>query len=226
MEGLRVFGDPMSLNSIIGWLKPRELIFFDMLEASVGNLLEASRLFEKEFLSREHSSQWSDLRRRMKDLEHVGDEITHNIVDRLNRTFVTPLEREDILALAHALDDVVDCLDGVSERLVLYKVTAVMPLAAQLAHLVVLGSEELVPLIHSLRNMSNTMAINSQIQACMELENQADVVFHHALAEIFEDPKDPIELIKWKEILALLEDATDRIELVSKVVSSTVMRNA
>jgi predicted phosphate transport protein (TIGR00153 family) len=226
MEGLRVFGDPMSLNSIIGWLKPRELIFFDMLEASVGNLLEASRLFEKEFLSREHSSQWSDLRRRMKDLEHVGDEITHNIVDRLNRTFVTPLEREDILALAHALDDVVDCLDGVCERLVLYKVTAVMPLAAQLAHLVVLGSEELVPLIHSLRNMSNTMAINSQIQACMELENQADVVFHHALAEIFEDPKDPIELIKWKEILALLEDATDRIELVSKVVSSTVMRNA
>ena len=216
----------MSLNSIIGWLKPRELIFFDMLEASVGNLLEASRLFEKEFLSREHSSQWSDLRRRMKDLEHVGDEITHNIVDRLNRTFVTPLEREDILALAHALDDVVDCLDGVCERLVLYKVTAVMPLAAQLAHLVVLGSEELVPLIHSLRNMSNTMAINSQIQACMELENQADVVFHHALAEIFEDPKDPIELIKWKEILALLEDATDRIELVSKVVSSTVMRNA
>ena len=139
---------------------------------------------------------------------------------------MTPLEREDILALAHSLDDVVDCLDGVCERLVLYKVTEVMPLAAQLSHLVVLGSQELVPLIAALRNMSNTAAINSQIQACMELENQADTVFHQALAEIFEDPKDPIELIKWKEILALLEDATDRIELVSKVVSSTVMRNA
>jgi len=214
------------LNSLIAWLKPREMVFFDLLESSVANLLKASRLFEQEFVSRDQVGQWGDMRRRMKDLEHVGDEITHSIVDRLNRTFVTPLEREDILALAHALDDVVDCLDGVCERLVLYKVTAVMPLAAQLAHLVVLGSEELVPLIHSLRNMSNTMAINSQIQACMELENQADVVFHHALAEIFEDPKDPIELIKWKEILALLEDATDRIELVSKVVSSTVMRNA
>ena len=216
----------MSLNTLIAWLKPREMVFFDLLESSVANLLKASRLFEQEFVSRDQVGQWGDMRRRMKDLEHVGDEITHSIVDRLNRTFVTPLEREDILALAHALDDVVDCLDGVCERLVLYKVTAVMPLAAQLAHLVVLGSEELVPLIHSLRNMSNTMAINSQIQACMELENQADVVFHHALAEIFEDPKDPIELIKWKEILALLEDATDRIELVSKVVSSTVMRNA
>ena len=216
----------MSLNSLISWLKPREMIFFDQLEASVGNLLEAARLFEREFVTRENPGQWADFRREMKDLEHRGDAITHDIVDRLNRTFVTPLEREDILALAHSLDDVVDCLDGVCERLMLYKVTEVMPLAAQLSHLVVLGSQELVPLIAALRNMSNTAAINSQIQACMELENQADTVFHQALAEIFEDPKDPIELIKWKEILALLEDATDRIELVSKVVSSTVMRNA
>ena len=216
----------MSLNSLIAWLKPREMVFFDLLEGSAGNLLLTARLFEKEFRSREKSSEWTDMRHRMKDLEHAGDEITHNIVDRLNRTFVTPLEREDILALAHALDDVVDCLDGVAERLMLYKVTEVMPRAVELAHLVVLGSEELVPLIASLRNMSNTKSINHQIQVCMELENQADAVFHLALAEIFDNPKDPIELIKWKEILALLEDATDRIELVSKVVSSTVMRNA
>lgn len=216
----------MSLNSLINWLKPREMIFFDMLEASVGNLLEASKLFEREFISRSHPSQWSDLRRQMKDLEHVGDEITHNIVDRLNRTFVTPIDRDDLLALAHALDDVVDCIDGVCERLVLYKITTIMPLAVQLAHMAVLGSEQLMLLIHSLRNMSNTKTINDQIQTCMELENQADTIFNQALAEIFEDPKDPIDLIKWKEILSLLEDATDRIELVSKVVSSTVMRNA
>jgi uncharacterized protein len=216
----------MSLNTLIAWLKPREMVFFDLLEGSVSNLLMASRLFEKEFVSKDKAGQWGDMRRRMKDLEHAGDEITHDIVDRLNRTFVTPLEREDILALAHALDDVVDCLDGVCERLVLYHVSAVMPKAAQLAHLIVLGAEELVPLIAALRNMSNTKSINNHIQACMELENAADAVFHEALAEIFADPKDPIELIKWKEILALLEDATDRIELVSKVVSSTVMRNA
>jgi len=226
MVGLPEIGEPMSLNSLISWLKPREMIFFDKLEASVANLLESSRLFEREFKSRENPSQWADFRRQMKELEHVGDEVTHDIVDRLNRTFVTPLEREDILALAHALDDVVDCLDGVCERLVLYKVTAVMPLAVELSHLVVLGSEQLVPLISSLRNMTNTKQINNQIQACMELENRADTVFHKALAEIFDDPKDPYDLIKWKEILALLEDATDRIELVSKVVSSTVMRNA
>jgi uncharacterized protein Yka (UPF0111/DUF47 family) len=216
----------MSLNTLISWLKPRELVFFDLLEASVANLLEASKLFEREFTSRDESIEWADLRHRMKDLEHVGDEITHDIVDRLNKTFVTPLEREDILALAHALDDVVDCVDGVCERLSLYKVTKVMPLAQELSRLIVAGAEELVPLINSLRNMSDHKAISKRIQYCNEIENQADAVFHAALAEIFEAPKDPIELIKWKEILALLEDATDRIELVSKVVSSTVMRNA
>ncbi|MGA2081924.1 MAG: DUF47 family protein [Holophaga sp.] len=216
----------MSLNSLMAWLKPREMVFFDLLEASTANLLEASRHFEREFVSRETPGQWTDMRRRMKDLEHAGDEFTHQIVDRLNRTFVTPLDREDILALAHALDDVVDCLDGVCERLVLYKVTAVMPLAVQLAHLVVLGAQELVPLIASLRNMSDGKSIENHIRICMELENEADAVFHKALKEIFDHPRDPIELIKWKEILALLENATDRIELVSKVVSSTVMRNA
>ena len=216
----------MSLNSMISWLKPRELVFFDLLEASVSNLLASSRYFDQEFKSRATPSEWNEFRRKMKDLEHVGDEITHELVDRLNLTFVTPLEREDILALAHALDDVVDCVDGVVERLVLYKITDVMPLALELSHLIVAGSEELVPLIHSLRNMSDHKAISKRIQYCNELENQADAVYHAALAEIFENPKDPIELIKWKEILSLLEDATDRIELVSKVVSSTVMRNA
>ena len=216
----------MSLNSLIAWLKPREMVFFDLLEASAKNLLEAAKLFEQGFVSKGDPEEWKDLRKQMKDLEHVGDEITHQVVDRLNRTFVTPVDREDILALAHSLDDVVDCLDGVCERLVLYKVRAVMPLAVELAHLVVLGSEELVPLVSSLRDMSDQRAINNQIRICMEVENQADVVFHHALADLFDDPKDPIELIKWKEILALLENATDRIELVSKVVSSTVMRNA
>jgi predicted phosphate transport protein (TIGR00153 family) len=216
----------MSLNSLISWLKPHEMVFFDLLEASVGNLLDAAKYFESEFKSRTSPSEWAGMRRKMKDYEHVGDEITHEIVDRLNRTFVTPIEREDILHLAHALDDVVDCIDGVCERMILYKITTVMPTAAELGRLIVAGAEELKPLIGHLRNMSNGKDINKRIQYCNELENQADAVFHAALAEIFENPKDPIELIKWKEILALLEDATDRIELVSKVVSSTVMRNA
>lgn len=216
----------MSLNSLISWLKPHEMVFFDLLEASASNLLDSARHFEAEFKSRQTPGEWAGMRRKMKDLEHTGDELTHQIVDRLNRTFVTPIEREDILHLAHALDDVVDCLDGVCERLILYKITDVMPVAVELGRLIVAGAEELKPLIHSLRNMSDGKSISKRVQYCNELENQADAVFHAGLAELFENPKDPIQLMKWKEILALLEDATDRIELVSKVVSSTVMRNA
>lgn len=216
----------MSLNSLISWLKPHEMVFFDLLEASAGNLVASAKHFESEFKSRQTPAEWAGMRRKMKDLEHIGDEITHEIVDRLNRTFVTPIEREDILHLAHCLDDVVDCLDGVCERLVLYKITHVMPVAVELGRLMVAGAEELKPLIHSLRNMSDGKSISKRVQYCNELENQADAVFHAGLAELFDNPKDPIELMKWKEILALLEDATDRIELVSKVVSSTVMRNA
>jgi len=216
----------MSLNSLISWLKPHEMIFFDLLEASADNLVASAKHFEAEFKSRQVPGEWAGMRRKMKDLEHVGDEITHQIVDRLNRTFITPIERDDILALAHALDDVVDCLDGVSERLVLYKITTVMPVAVELGRLMLAAAEEVKPLIHHLRNMSNGKDINKRIQYCNELENQADAVYHAGLAQIFENPTDPIELMKWKEILSLLEDATDRIELVSKVVSSTVMRNA
>jgi uncharacterized protein len=215
----------MSLNALIRWLKPREMVFFDLLEASVTNLAETARIFDAGFRTGDAAS-WIGLRKEIKDLEHVGDEITHEILDRLNLTFVTPIEREDIMALAHALDDVVDCIDGLSERLVLYKITHPMPQALDLSGVLVEGCEELVHLIRSLRSMKDVKAIRLRIHAVTELENRADAFFHSALAQLFEDPKDPIELMKWKEIVSLIEDATDRLELVAKVVGSTVMRNA
>jgi uncharacterized protein Yka (UPF0111/DUF47 family) len=140
MDVFATLGAPMSLNSLISWLKPREIVFFDLLDASVANLLEAAHTFEKGLSAGAGTSQWGEFRPRMKELEHKGDQITHDIVDRLNRTFVTPLEREDILALAHALDDVVDCIDGVCERLSVYKVTQVMPMAIELSRLIVAGA--------------------------------------------------------------------------------------
>ncbi len=215
----------MSLNALMRWLKPREMVFFDLLEEATANVLAAAQLFDRGMRSGGPST-WADLRREMKELEHKGDELTHEIVDRLNQTFVTPIEREDILALAHALDDVVDKLDAVTERFVLYRIGNVMPAAMELGSVTVEGCQELVPLIKSLRTMSDVKDIRTRIRHVHVLENKADSVFHAALAQIFEDPKDAIELIKWKEILDYIEDATDRIELVAQVVGSTVMRNA
>jgi uncharacterized protein len=178
----------MSLNALMRWLKPREMVFFD--------------------------------------LEHIGDDYTREIMDRLNQTFVTPIEREDIMALAHALDDVVDSIHAVCERLILYRISHVMPAVTEISSLLVEGAGELVHLIRSLRNMSNQKEIRDRIRRVHTLENKADSIYHAALAQIYEDPKDAIELIKWKELLNRIEDATDKIELVAKVVGSTVMKNA
>ncbi len=215
----------MSLNALMRWLKPREMVFFDLLESAAMNLEQAAQLFDREIRSGD-PTRYAELRREMKVLEHKGDEVTHQIIDRLNQTFVTPIEREDILALAHALDDVVDRLDAACERIVLYRITRIMPVMQEMSSVVVEGTQELVHLIHSLRRMDDIQGIRTRIKHVHALENQADSLLHSGLAQIFEDPKDPVELVKWKELIENIEDATDRIELVAQVVGSTVMRNA
>ena len=215
----------MSMNTLMRWLKPREMVFFDLLEAATANAFLAAQVFDREIRSGD-PTRFAELRRQMKDLEHIGDDFTREIMDRLNHTFVTPIDREDIMSLAHAIDDVVDRIHYVCERLILYRIVHVMPAVTELSSIIVEGAGELVHLIKYLRDMSNQKEIRDRIQRVHTLENKADSVYHAALAQIFEDPKDPIELIKWKELLGQIEDATDKVELVAKVIGSTVMKNA
>jgi predicted phosphate transport protein (TIGR00153 family) len=207
------------------WLKPREMVFFDLLESAAGNAYQASQLFDLEIRTGD-PVRFAELRRQMKDLEHAGDDFTREIMDRLNHTFVTPIDREDIMGLAHAIDDVVDRIHSVCERLILYRISHIMPAVTEMSSIIVEGSGEILHLIRSLRNMSNQKEINDRIRRVHTLETKADSIYHAALAQIFENPKDPIELIKWKELLEQIEDATDKIELVAKVIGSTVMKNA
>ena len=215
----------MSLNALMRWLKPREMVFFDLLEAATANAYQAAQLFDREIRSND-PARFAELRRQMKDLEHIGDDFTHEIIDRLNQTFVTPLEREDIMALAHAIDDVVDKIHAVCERLILYRIGSVMPAFTEISSIIVESAGEMLFLIRSLRTMSNQKEIRERIRRVHTLETKADSIYHAGLAQIFENPTDPIALIKWKELLEQIEEATDKIELVAKVVGSTVMRNA
>jgi len=215
----------MSMNSLMRWLKPREMVFFDLLESAAGNVYQASQLFDREIRTGD-PVRFAELRREMKELEHAGDDLTREIMDRLNQTFVTPIDREDIMQLAHAIDDVVDKIHAVCERLILYRIGHVMPAVTEMSSIIVEGAGEILHLVRSLRNMSNQKEIRDRIRRVHTLENKADSIYHAALAQIFEDPKDPIELIKWKELLEQIEDATDKIELVAKVIGSTVMKNA
>ncbi len=215
----------MSVNTLLRWLKPRETVFFDLLEAAADNAFQAAVLFDREVRT-DDPERWAELRRQMKEHERKGDDITHELVDKLNQFFVTPIDREDILALAHALDDVVDRLDVVCERLVLYRIGTIMPNVVEIASVAVEGCNELQYLISSLRNMNDVKNIRVRIKRVHTLENKADTLFHAGLADLFRDPQDPILLVKWKEILENVEDATDRIELVAKLVGSVVMKNA
>ena len=198
----------MSLNALMRWLKPREMIFFDLLESAAANVYQASQLFDLEIRTGD-PVRFAELRRQMKDLEHIGDDLTREIMDRLNHTFVTPLDREDIMQLAHAIDDVVDKIHAICERLILYRIGHVMPAVTEMSSLIVEGSGEILHLIRFLRNMSNQKEIQDRIRRVHTLENKADSIYHAALAQIFENPKDPIELIKWKELLEQIEDASD-----------------
>lgn len=215
----------MSFSSLLTWLKPHEQIFFDLLEASIANAVEASRWFDQELRTGD-SSRWKALRQKMKDYEHQGDEITHELLDRLDHTFVTPIEREDILALAHALDDVVDDLDRIADRLVIYRVQAIRLPFLEISSVVLEGCVELKSLVGSLRNMGDVAGARRRILVVNELENRADAIYHVGLGELYQDGLDAVELIKWKELLDTLETAMDRIDRAAKVVGSTIMKNS
>jgi uncharacterized protein len=215
----------MSLNSLMRWIKPHEQIFFDLLEASAANVGEAAHHFDKEIRT-EDPANYAELRRQMKAFEHKGDEFTSEILEKMDKTFVTPIEREDLMALAHALDDVVDDLDVISERLVLYRVGKIREPFLEMSSQVVEGCKLLVELIIRLRDMPRPQDIRPMIRDIHDLENRSDAIYHTALAEIFHDGLSAVELMKWKELLDILESAMDRIEHAARVVGSTAMKNS
>lgn len=215
----------MSLNSLMRWVKPQEQIFFDLLERSAANVLEAAHTFDRELRS-EDPAHWADFRRAMKEYEHKGDEITSDLLQRMDTTFVTPIEREDLLALAHSLDDVLDDLDVIAERIVLYRVADIREAFLEISSEVVGGCSLLNRLVIELRKMPSPQSIRPMIRQIHDLENRVDAIYHTALAEIFNDGLDAVELMKWKELLDILESAMDRIEHAARVVGSTAMKNS
>jgi len=215
----------VSISSIIRLLKPREAMFFDLLEKAADNLLEAIKFFRSE-LETNDPSRWSELRHQMKIYEHIGDDINKEVIDHLDQTFVTPIERDDILQLSEAIDNVIDRLDAVSEKFVLYRVGQIRPAALVITNLLIDGASELVFLMKSIKKMSNVKEMRNRIRLIQSMEDQIDAIYNTSLAELFTTAANAIELIKWKEIIWDLEDAADSIALVAKVVGSTITKNA
>lgn len=216
----------MGLNAILHFFVPKNEKFFEYLRADVENLMTATKLF-REIMSRKITKSERDQKvRRIEELEHKGDEITHQIFSELGKTFITPIDREDIHALASTLDDILDYIHGAAGRLVLYRVKQITPEMERLAELVGDSVAELHTAIPLLRDFSNAPVIWETLVRINSIENEADDLFERAIASLFRNCRNPIQLIKLKELLVSLETATDQCEDAANVIESILVKNA
>jgi hypothetical protein len=194
--------------------------FFDLFAELSESLTEGAKLL-REILASPHDL---DLRvEQIQAIEHQGDKTTHAIISKLNQTFITPFDREDIHRLASSLDDVLDFVNAAAVRLVMYKITQPPPEAAELAGLIVLQTEELAKGVSLLEKNGAVMKHCDEIN---RLEDVADHVSRKAIADLFERERDPVQLIKVKELYEVLEYATDKAEDAANVLEAIVLKSA
>jgi len=201
-------------------LIPREEKFFDLFERQSETIVAASRVLHEMMV---HFEEAPALARQIVDLEHAGDTLTHEVVRKINTTFVTPIDREDIYALASRLDDVLDLIEAVSDRLILYKIKAPTEGARQLAEIIARSAEETDKAVRCLRTLSPFYH-----KHCIEvnrLENEADRIYKSLVADLF-DTEDPVAIFKWKELYETMEEVTDRCEDVVNVIEGIALKNA
>ena len=201
-------------------LIPREARFFDDFVAMAEQIRLGAALLE-EMLAPDKPI-W-DKADQIKEVEHKCDFLTHEIIQRLHRTFVTPLDREDIHELARSLDDVMDAIDASAAVVRLYSIERVRPDARELARIIKASTGEMVKALKALERKQGVAEPAVEIN---RLENEADRIHQAAVRRLFEEDKDPITIMKWKEILDFLEVATDRCEDVANAVEGIVVKHA
>ena len=200
---------------------PSDQEFFVLFEKASQNIQDGAELLKSLLDTFDNVKEKA---REIEEIEHKGDTITHDIVKKLNTTFITPIEREDILALASSLDDIIDLIHAAATRITLYKLTASTPQAKELGFLILKSVRELN---RGISHMGKKM--DGVYEHCVEvnsLENEADRVCRDAIADLFENEKDPIMILKWKEIYETLETATDRCEDAANVLEGVALKNA
>jgi uncharacterized protein len=200
-------------------LIPKDTSFFQMFSAMSDNLISGAQTLVDLF------ADYKDVDKKIEDIrriERAGDELTHEILTKLNQTFITPFDREDIHQLASKLDDVLDFVNASGARLVMYRITAPPAAAGELARIILMQCQELQKAVSLMQKNGNILGHCVEIN---RLENEADMVSQQAIAKLFEYEKDPINLIKVKELLEFLERATDKAEDVANVLETVVLKN-
>jgi uncharacterized protein Yka (UPF0111/DUF47 family) len=199
---------------------PRDRAYFELFEEAGRNILRSAELLDtllSDYPDNKHLAQ------EIRDCEHEGDRITHELLSRLNHTFVTPIDREDILALASALDDIVDYIEEVADYLGLYKIEAPMDQAIKLADVLKRASVQIAEAMPLLRGFKD---ISAQTVEINRLENEGDKITREAIASLFDGGIDPMVVIRWKDLFERLEAAVDATEDVAHILEGVVIKNS
>ncbi len=201
-------------------LLPRDEKYFDRFTELAVRIHESARILERWFVGEADVKTVAD---QVKRLEHECDEISHEILRGIDRTFITPIDREDIHRLAVRLDDVIDLIDGSVRRVVLFQIEKPTPVSTQLARLIVQTTSELVEAVSHLRQQKGVMGHCIKIK---QIENEGDVVYHNAIASLFRDNLPAIEVIKWKDVYDNMERCIDSCVAVAHVLESVVLKHS
>ena len=200
-------------------LFPREEDFFVLFRKQAALVREGCNLLNEML---ESFDRLEDRAKQLKDVEHRADVVTHEIFERLNRTFITPLEREDIHQLASNLDDVLDAVEAIGSRFVLFNIPAPSPESKRLARILTECAAQIEQAVDNLKKMNNLMSFTVEIN---RLENEADSISRQVMADLFSGRHDLLDVMRWKEIYGRLEGAADRCEDVANAIESIVVKS-
>ena len=199
---------------------PKDRAFFDLFEEAARNVLRATQLLDEML---ETYPERADLARDIVICEQEGDRIAHDIHHRLNSTFVTPIDREDILELTSDMDDIIDLIDEVADYLGLYKIEAPMEQSQRMAHILLQATRQISEAMPRLRNFQDLSHYTVEVN---RLENDGDRTSRHAIASLFDNGIDPMVVIRWKDIFERLEEAIDACEHVANTLEGIVIKNS
>jgi predicted phosphate transport protein (TIGR00153 family) len=208
------------MSGFLQRLMPQEGDFFALFRKQADNIVSGAAALTRML---EHYTGVPEQVQAIKAIEHAGDEITHQIYRKLNQTFITPFDREDIHELCGTMDDVIDLIDAAASRFVMYRIDKVRVGTVELSKVLTIATMELSAAIHNIPSPEEAL---QRIIEINRLENESDRICRTLIAQLFEEEEDPVQIIKWKEIFEVVETAVDKCEDVSNVIESVILKNA
>jgi uncharacterized protein len=216
----------MNIDKVLKFFVPKDHSFYPLFEEDAKNLVKAAELLRQLMLSNE-MADFERIHKEIVAVEHIGDEITDKTYIQLNKSFITPFDREDIHELIGHIDDVVDSINGISRRVCLYKPKKLMPVYKEMAESIYEAAKEIETCIHCLNDaVANKDEIAKACNKVKDIEHRADEYYYVAISELFEKEKDPAELLKNNKILEILERCVDEEEDITDVIKSILIKMA